>query len=168
MKKRLLLAAMLAGAFAATAFAGNAPVMQEVSFSGYVPKTDTPVGTMRPQDSVTDITDISGLIGGSYWGAAYKGTPYSQIDVAEADNGAKLVVQFKQYESPYTKCVVVEFTKDASGNIYAKAVKAAYKQDNSGPRYAAWTATAALPAITARARQRRGLFVENLVMSATN
>ena len=126
MKKRLLLAAMLAGAFAATALADNAAVMRDVSFSGFVPTTETLVGTMSPSDSVTNITDISGLIGGKSWAASLKGTPYSRVDVASADGDTKLVVQFKQYESPYTKCVVVEFTKDASGGIYAKAVKAAY------------------------------------------
>ncbi len=125
--------AALIAASAILSVSAFATTYQEVSYSGYVMKTDTLVGTMRPTDSITDITDISGLTGGSYWGASFKGTPYSQVVVT--NNGAKLVVQFKQYESPYTKCVVVEFTKNASGEIYAKAVKAAYKQDNSGPRY---------------------------------
>lgn len=127
-----LLSLAFAGVFAASAFA---TAYREVSYSGYVMKTNTLVGTMCPSDSITDITDIYGLIGGSAWAAGLKGAPYSQVDVTEADNGAKLVVQFKQYESPYTKCVVVEFTKNASGEIYAKATKAAYKNDSSGPRY---------------------------------
>ncbi len=125
--------AVLVTASAILSVPAFATTYQEVSYSGYVMKTDTLVGTMRPSDSITNITDISGLTGGSSWGSSFKGTPYSQVDVA--DNGAKLVVQFKQYESPYTKCVVVEFTKDTAGNIYAKATKAAYKQDSSGPRY---------------------------------
>ena len=98
----------------------------QVTYPGYVPTTETLVGTMSPSDSVTNITDISGIIGGKSFAASLKGTPYSRVDVASADGDTKLVVQFKQYESPYVKCVVVEFTKDASGGIYAKAVKAAY------------------------------------------
>ncbi len=106
--------------------ADNATIMRTVSYPGYVPTTETLVGTMSPSDSVTNITDISGIIGGKSFAASLKGTPYSRVDVASADGDTKLVVQFKQYESPYVKCVVVEFTKDASGGIYAKAVKAAY------------------------------------------
>ena len=128
-------AAALVAASAILSVPAFATAYREVSYSGYVMTTDTLVGTMCPSDSIADITDISGLIGGSAWTGSLKGTPYSQVDVTEADNGAKLVVQFKQYESPYTKCVVVEFTKNASGEIYAKATKAAYKNDSSGPRY---------------------------------
>ena len=127
--------APLIAAFAILSVPAFATTYRQVSYQGYILKTDTLVGTMEPSSSITDIKEISGLIGGSAWAASLKGTPYSRVDVAEADNGAKLVVQFKQYESPYTKCVVVEFTKDAAGNIYAKAVKAAYKYDTSGPRY---------------------------------
>ncbi len=128
-------ATFTAAALAFLSISAFATTYRQVFYQGYVMKTDTLVGTMEPSGSITDIKDISGLIGGSAWAASLKGTPYSQVDVAEADNGAKLVVQFKQYESPYTKCVVVEFTKDAAGNIYAKAVKAAYKYDTSGSRY---------------------------------
>lgn len=109
-------------------------IFEEVSYDGYVLKTDTLVGTMDPSRSITELTNIAGLIGGSAWAATLKGTPYSRVDVSELDNGAKLQVQFKQWESnnagSYMKCVVVELRKDSSGNIYAKAVRAAYRQNN--------------------------------------
>ncbi len=106
---------------------------QEMTFSGYVMTTDTFVGTMDPAKSITDLTNISGLIGGSAWASDLKGTPYSRVDVSTIENGTKLCVQFKQWESnasgSYMKCVVIELRKDAEGGIYAKAVKAAYRQN---------------------------------------
>ncbi len=108
--------------------------MQTVSYEGYIPASDTVIGTMDPSSAITNLTDISGIIGGSSWATDLKNTPYSRVYVSAIDNGAKLQVQFKQWESnsggSYMKCTVIELWKDAGGDIYAKAVRAAYRQNN--------------------------------------
>ena len=108
------------------AVANSGHEMQTQTYSGYIGTTDTLVGTMVPSLSITMLEDISGCVGGASWATGYLDTPYARADVSVAEDGAKLRVQFKRWESPYTKCVIVEFWKDASGNIYAKVVKASY------------------------------------------
>ena len=119
---------------AGTAFnvASSGYVMQDESYEGYVLTADTLVGTMDPAQSITLITDIAGHVGGTSWDGSYLGRTYSRVDVSAIDGGTKLQVQFKQWEpdfgwGAYTKCVIVEMWKDSAGNVYAKAVKAAYK-----------------------------------------
>ena len=109
----------------------HATTYTDRSYEGYVLAEDTLVGTMDPGQGIDSVTNIAGHIGGSAWAASLKGAPYSRVDVSVVDNGAKLLAQFKQWESPYLKCVIVEFTKNASGDIYAKATRAAYVQQSS-------------------------------------
>jgi len=111
----------------------NVNVIPSMSFSfdDYILKTDTLVGKIDTSHGITEITDITALAGGGAWGTSYKGKLYDRVDAAPIENGTKLRVQFKKYESPYTKCVIVEFSADAEGNVYAKATKAAYVQANN-------------------------------------
>lgn len=107
---------------------GSRQAMVELSLPGYVTKDEVQVGKMNPSGSISDITDISGLIGGRNWGASYKGIPYAVVEVREMDENSKLSVQFKHYEKPYMKGVVVELRKDDEGYVWVKGVKAAFKE----------------------------------------
>ena len=106
----------------------NSQTMVELSLPGFVTKDEVQVGKMNPSGSISDITDISGLIGGRNWGASYKGIPYAVVEVREMDESSKLSVQFKHYEKPYMKGVVVELRKDDEGYVWVKGVKAAFKE----------------------------------------
>lgn len=107
---------------------GSRQATVELSLPGYVTKDEVQVGKMNPSGSISDITDISGLIGGRNWGASYKDIPYAVVEVREMDENSKLSVQFKHYEKPYMKGVVVELRKDDEGYVWVKGVKAAFKE----------------------------------------
>ena len=113
----------------------NSQTMVELSLPGFVTKDEVQVGKMNPSGSISDITDISGLIGGRDWSASYRGSKYAAVEVREMEENSKLSVQFKHYESPYMKGVVVELRKDDEGYVWVKGVKAAYvetkKEDSS-------------------------------------
>jgi hypothetical protein len=100
--------------------------MVELSLPGFVTKDEVQVGKMNPSGSISDITDISGLIGGRDWSASYRGSKYAAVEVREIEENSKLSVQFKHYESPYMKGVVVELRKDDEGYVWVKGVKAGY------------------------------------------
>lgn len=106
----------------------NSQTMVELSLPGFVTKDEVQVGKMNPSGSISDITDISGLIGGRDWGASYRGSKYAAVEVREMEENSKLSVQFKHYESPYMKGVVVELRKDDEGYVWVKGVKAAFKE----------------------------------------
>ena len=106
----------------------NSQTMVELSLPGFVTKDEVLVGKMNPSGSISDITDISGLIGGRDWSASYRGNKYAAVEVSKIDEYSKLSVQFKDYESPYMKGVVVELRKDDEGYVWVKGVKAAFKQ----------------------------------------
>lgn len=106
-------------------------LVHEVSYPEFITKTETAIGMMDADKSIKEITDISGLIGGANWNASLKGMPYLRVDVeyVTEENSEKLRVQFKQIESPYMKCVIIELRKDDQGVIYAKATDCGYLQD---------------------------------------
>ena len=97
----------------------------------YLTSTAVAVGEMDPSLAVTVISGLSGVVGGSYWNAGTAGTDYDRVTTASIDNGATLRAQFKKFDTPYTKCVIVDFTKDAEGVVYAKTIAAKYIEANN-------------------------------------
>ena len=106
-------------------------LVHEVSYPEFITKTETAIGMMDADKSIKEITDISGLIGGQNWNASLKGLPYDRVDVeyVTEENSEKLRVQFKHFENPYMKCVIIELRKDDQGVIYAKATDCGYLQN---------------------------------------
>lgn len=114
-------------------------------YSGYIQTTETLVGWMPPECSISEIADISGYIGGTTWHLSFQNTPYGCVTQIKVKSDVLLECQFQNYNSQdgnYTKGTIVEFSKDSAGNIYAKVPK-------NGARYFGgnhlgedlWTAT---------------------------
>ena len=99
--------------------------------SDYLTSPAVAVGEMDPSLAVTVISGLSGVVGGSHWNAGTAGTDYDRVTTASIDNGATLRAQFKKFDKPYTKCVIVDFTKDAEGVVYAKTIAAKFIEANN-------------------------------------
>ena len=97
----------------------------------YLTSTAVAVGAMDPSLAVTEIAGIAGIVGGLFWNTGTAGTDYDRVTTASIDNGATLRAQFKKLDTPYTKCVIVDFTKDAEGVVYAKTIAAKYIEANN-------------------------------------
>ena len=95
-------------------------------YSGYIQTTETLVGWMPPECSISEIADISGYIGGTTWHSSFQNTPYGCVTQIKVKSDVLLECQFQNYNSQdgnYTKGTIVEFSKDSAGNIYAKVPK---------------------------------------------
>ncbi len=104
-------------------------VLESRSYNDYIMDTATFVGTMSPSRSLSEITDISGNVGGGWFGNTDK--LYTYVNAKVLDNGTRLHVQFIRNETDWTKCAIVDFTKDSQGNIYATGVGAGYVSPTS-------------------------------------
>ena len=105
----------------------KAPIVQ--TYPGHIPGPGNKVlvGWMRPECSISEIRDIAGHISGTTWNKSLQGTPYGYVTNIVLKSDSLLECQFQNYnltvDQDYTKGVIVEFTKDSSGNIYANVAK---------------------------------------------
>ena len=120
-----------AGTMLSIASSASSVVAEDRSYSGYIMDTPTLVGTMSPSYGLDEITDIAGHIGGGWLGS--KDRLYTYVNTKMLDNGSRLHVQFIYNDSDWTKCAMVDFTKDAQGNIYAQGVGAGYVSPTNDP-----------------------------------
>ena len=112
------------GTTLSVASSSSSVVMENRYYSDYVMDTATLVGTMSPSRSLSEIADISGNVGGGWLGNT--DALYTYVKTKVLDDGARLHVQFIFNDSDWTKCAMVDFTKDGQGNIYATGVGAGY------------------------------------------
>lgn len=113
-----------AGTTLAVASSAGSVVMESQSHSGYIMNTDTLVGTISPSQGISEITDLAGYVGGGWLGS--RDTLYTYVNTNFTNGGTTLRAQFVFNDSDWTKCAIVEFTKDTQGNVYAKGVDARY------------------------------------------
>lgn len=95
-------------------------------YPGHVSASPVRVGWMPPECSVSEIEDIDGYLSGATWDAAVKGSKYMCVTniVVKSDNLLECQFQyFSADDGSYTKGVIVEFTKDSSGNIYVNVAE---------------------------------------------
>ena len=99
------------------------------TYPGHIPGPGNKVlvGWMRPECSISEIRDIAGHISGTTWNKSLQGTPYGYVTNIVLKSDSLLECQFQNYNKPvdqdYTKGVIVEFSKDSSGNIYANVAE---------------------------------------------
>ena len=120
-----------AGTTLSVASSASSVVAEDRSYSGYIMDTPTLVGTMSSSYGLDEITAIAGHIGGGWLGS--KDRLYTYVNTKMLDNGSRLHVQFIYNDSDWTKCAMVDFTKDAQGNIYAQGVGAGYVSPTNDP-----------------------------------
>lgn len=100
-------------------------------YKGNITEKKVLVGTMDPRHDISELKNFDGLTSGAHLGA---GKEWGQIDKdLDYNGGNTLRVQYK-YKSGdgYIKCLILDFSRDSEGNVYAMAQAALHDNKNAG------------------------------------